>query len=145
MPEPSAALWWLPVGAGGHVVIRTSRWWEALAARREHREPQPLFHAALEVFSDGRRHVIEMGPSWGQVSPARGVVATGPVGWEALGRWRLFRYEVRCWPDGVLLDHDLTVGAPQQIALIPDGARSLLARVSTRARPHLGTRRLRER
>ncbi|MFD3789931.1 hypothetical protein [Streptomyces cyaneofuscatus] len=131
MTEPSAALWWLPVGAGGRVVVRTSRWWETLTARREHREPQPLFHAALEVLSDGRRLINEMGPAWGQSSPSRGVVATGPVGWEALGRWRLFRYEVRCWPEGLLPDRGLAVGAPQQIALTPDGARSLLARVST--------------
>ncbi|MFF6906281.1 hypothetical protein ACFY9Q_10110 [Streptomyces sp. NPDC012389] len=131
MTEPSAALWWLPVGAGGRVVVRTSRWWEELAARREHREPRPLFHAALDVFSDGGRHVIEMGPAWGQTSPSRGVVAAGPVGWRPLGRWRLFRYEVRCWPEGVLPDRDLAVGAPRQFALTPDGARSLLARVST--------------
>ena len=33
-----------------------------------------------------------------------GVVGEGPVGVRWLGRFRLFRYEVRCWPDGVIPD-----------------------------------------
>jgi len=57
------ALWWLPVGAGGHVVRHTSRWWELLDAHRAHRRPQPLFHAALEVRTGESNHVIEMAPN----------------------------------------------------------------------------------
>src|SRR5215211_3800770 len=59
------ALWWLPVGAGGHVVRHTSRWWELLDAHRAHRHPQPLFHAALEVRTGESNYVIEMAPNWG--------------------------------------------------------------------------------
>lgn len=120
-------LWWLPVGAGGHLVIHTSRWWELWIARREHRAPQPLFHATLEVVADGRRHVIEMTPAWGQPRAARGVVATGPVGTRLLGTSRLFRYEIRAWPDGVLPDRAYAVDSPVDIPLTPEAARALLA------------------
>ena len=103
----AVVLWWLPVGAGGHVVRPTSHWWELDDAHRTHRSPQPLFHAALEVFSADDRYVIEMAPSWGGPrDPDRGVVATGPVGLPVLGRSRFFRYEVRCWRDGRLLDRE---------------------------------------
>ncbi|MFT3714464.1 MAG: hypothetical protein QM774_00545 [Gordonia sp. (in: high G+C Gram-positive bacteria)] len=68
-----ADLWWLPVGAGGHVAARTSRWWESWRARREHRRPRPLFHAALEVFDGVDRYAIEMAPAWGRGSHGDGV------------------------------------------------------------------------
>jgi hypothetical protein len=42
-PDAGVVLWWLPVGAGGHVVRHTSGWWELLDAFRAHRAPQPLF------------------------------------------------------------------------------------------------------
>lgn len=122
-------LWWIPVGAGGHVVIHTSRWWELLRARREHRDPRPLFHAALEVNVGGERRVIEMTPAWGNRIRDRGVVATGPVGVRALGRCRLFRYEVRSWRDGTIPDVGLAVGGPIEFALTPDAARALIDRV----------------
>jgi len=35
---------------------------------------------------------------------SRGVVAVGPVGVRVAGRRRLFRYEVRRWPDGITPD-----------------------------------------
>ncbi|AWH93400.1 hypothetical protein [Dietzia lutea] len=82
--EARVALWWLPVGAGGHLVIHTSRWRERYRAWREHRDPRPLFHGAPETFTDPpdhdlRRHVIEMAPAWGRVAPSVVVVATGPA------------------------------------------------------------------
>jgi hypothetical protein len=123
----AVVLWWLPVGAGGHVVRHTSWWWELLDAHRAHRPPQPLFHAALEVSVGGHRHVIEMAPNWGG-PPAvdRGVVTTGPVGLRVLGRSRLFRYEVRCWRDGTLPDRAWAIGGP--VLVTNDGftAQSLL-------------------
>ncbi|MEP7763296.1 hypothetical protein [Sanguibacter sp. 25GB23B1] len=131
MTGPHVDLWWLPVGAGGHVVIHTSRWWELLRARREHRHPRPLFHAALEAFDGDGRYVIEMTPAWGQPAGSRGVVANGPVGAQRLGRLRSFRYEVRCWEDGTIPDKDWAVGPPARFALTPDDARALLGRVAT--------------
>ncbi|QGU04576.1 hypothetical protein [Corynebacterium comes] len=125
-----AALWWLPVGAGGHFVVHTSHWWEVMTARREHRPPQPLFHAALEVFDGEAGHVIEMTPAWGQKVEARGVVATGPVGAGFLGRSRLFRYEVRCWRDGVIPDRDFAVGEASLIRLTGREVSDMLARTA---------------
>lgn len=131
MNSPHVALWWLPVGAGGHFVIHTSHWWEVLAARRERRAPQPLYHAALEVFTGNTRYVIEMGPAWGQSVAARGVVATGPVGVGFLGRWRLFRYEVRCWEGGVIPDRDFAVGETLEVPLTAGEAEDMIARITT--------------
>lgn len=121
-----AELWWLPVGAGGVVVARTSRWWELLSARHDRRAPQQLVHAALELFTDGGRFVIEMTPQWGQPQDASGVVVTGPVGLRALGRFRLFRYEVRAWPEGILPDRAYAVAPPTVITLGRTRAHALL-------------------
>lgn len=129
MTGAHADLWWLPVGAGGHVVIHTSRWWELWGALRERRRPRPLFHAALEVFDGDVRHVIEMTPAWGGPTGSRGVVAYGPVGARWLGASRLFRYEVRCWRDGTIPDRAWAVGPPTRLALSSVEARALLARV----------------
>ncbi|MFF2267090.1 hypothetical protein ACFVTZ_02415 [Cellulosimicrobium cellulans] len=103
-------LLWLPVGAGGHVVRRTSAWWERACALLERRGPGPLFHAALEVHLEGVPCTVEMTPAWGQAPDVRGVVATGPVGARPLGRSRLFRYEVRRWPHGLIPDRSHAVG-----------------------------------
>lgn len=130
MTEPHVALWWLPVGAGGHVVIHTSRWWELLNARREHRRARPLFHAALEVFDGDARHVIEMTPVWGGPAGSRGVVADGPVGARWLGASRLFRYEVRCWREGTIPDRAWALCPPTELRLSAGEVRALLARVS---------------
>ena len=85
-------LHWIPLGAGGHCVRFNGRVYEALIAARERRPRRALYHAALTV--DG--HAIEVGPSPDDDLASRGVVATGAVGSRYLGRWRLFRYEVRC-------------------------------------------------
>jgi len=129
MDRAKVRLWWLPVGAGGHVVIRTSRWWELWRSLREGRRPQPLFHAALEVLDSGSRYAIEMTPAWGQGSGGRGVVATGPVGLRQLGRFRIFRYEVRCWRNGVIPDLAYAPEPPLVLNLAPSDAVALLARV----------------
>ena len=58
-------------------------------------------------------YVIEMAPAWGVPAGGdRGVARVGPVGLRALGRWRFFRYEVRCWPDGTLPDRQWAQGGP---------------------------------
>ncbi len=126
----SADLWWLPVGAGGHVVIHTSRWWESLRARRDRRSPRPLFHAALEVTDGDALYVIEMTPAWGTAPEPRGVVAEGPVGTRWLGASRFFRYEVRCWPGGTIPDTAWAVEPPMRLPLSPADACALLTRVA---------------
>ncbi|WP_062133919.1 hypothetical protein [Demequina aestuarii] len=107
-----ATLLWLPVGAGGHVVIHTSAWWERWRAAVEHRPPAPLFHAALEVRLAGVPSAIEMAPAWGAGSGGPGVRATGPVGLAWLGRSRFFRYEIRCGDHGIIPDRAWAMGAP---------------------------------
>jgi len=129
-----ADLWWLPVGAGGRVVVRTSRWWESLRALRARRSPRPLFHAALEVFDGEAEYVIEMTPAWGGPVGPRGVVAEGPVGSRRLGRSRLFRYEIRCWKDGVIPDRRWAVEPPRRLALSPVAAGALITRVGSAPR-----------
>lgn len=129
MTGAHADLWWLPVGAGGRVVVRTSRWWESLRALRARRSPRPLFHAALEVFDGEAGYVIEMTPAWGGPVGPRGVVAEGPVGSRRLGGSRLFRYEIRCWKDGVIPDRRWAVEPPRRLALSPAAAGALIARV----------------
>jgi len=131
VPTTSAVvLWWIPVGAGGHVVRRTSRWWELADAAVASRPPRRLFHAALEVHVDGRRFAIEMAPAWGCPPGAnRGVVRTGPVGLRVLGRWRLFRYEVRCWPNGTIPDLRWAEGGSTTLTTSAAVARALVERV----------------
>lgn len=95
-PRWQVAVVWALVGEDGHVVRRTSHWWEVLDATREHRPAVPLYHAALQLRVDGELSVVEMTPRWGRtVAGLRDVVATGPVGSRWLGWSRLFRYEVR--------------------------------------------------
>lgn len=129
MPPAHALLWWLPVGAGGHVVRHTSRWWAQIHATVHHTPTRPLFHAALELTVEDRRYVVEMAPAWGVSTPERGVVATGPVGLRPLGRSRLFRYEVRCWQDGVIPDLQWAAGAPTRLTAHDDTIHEMIRAV----------------
>jgi hypothetical protein len=119
-------LYWLPLGAGGHSVRWNGKVYEALAAWHEHRPARNLYHAALEVHSDGRRYAIEMAPVWNDRSPERGVVCEGPVGARWLGRFRAFRYEIRCWLDGRIPDLAEAVDSPQRLSDDPATVTDLL-------------------
>lgn len=115
--RPAAVdLYWLPVGAGGSLVRRSSAAYEALLARRERRPAQQLYHTALQIELDHERYVIEMGPAWSEPESERGVVCEGPVGARPLGRFRVFRYEVRCWRDGRIVDVREAVQSPQRMS-----------------------------
>ena len=131
---PGAAsidLYWLPLGAGGHFVRLNGRMYEALAALRERRTRCALYHSALEVHvPDGSRFVVEQAPAWRQ-SGERGVVAEGAVGSRAAGRFRLFRYEVRRWRDGVIPDLAEAVESPRRLS---DDARLRSPRCSSSCR-----------
>lgn len=127
VPDSAALLWWIPVGARGHVVVHTSAWWEQLQARRERRSPQRLFHAALEVVAGADRYVIEMGPALPR-SRSAGVVLSGPVG-TRWARTALLRYEVRCIRDGTPFDHELAVDSPVGLPLDLVTAQSLIVRL----------------
>jgi hypothetical protein len=105
-------LYWLPLGAGGHVVRLNGRLYELLSARRQHRPPLDLYHSGLMVGVDGVTYAVEMGPVWNVSDPHRGVLCEGPVASERLGRLRAFRYEVRCWPGGRIPDIAEAVASP---------------------------------
>ncbi len=124
----SIDLYWLPLGAGGRSVRLNGIAFEALAALAQRRPRRDLYHSALEVSVPEGRFVVEQAPAWAG-PPERGVVAEGPVGARALGRLRLFRYEVRRWRDGVIPDVAEAVASPIRLSDDPDRARSLLAEV----------------
>ena len=121
--EPrSLELCWIPLGAGGSGFVRMNgRIYEWAKARREKRTPRILLHTALIVRGRGSRIVIEtMWPSPDRDTGSRGVVLEGSVGRHGLARWRLLRYEVRVWPDGVLPDEKEAVGGPQVLSEDPE-------------------------
>lgn len=119
-------LYWLPLGAGGHWVRLNGRIFEAAAARLEGRDRCDLYHSALEVRVPEARFAIEMAPTWSNDSAERGVVAEGAVGTCVVGRFRLFRYEVRRWCEGVIPDIAEAVESPRRLSGDPDCARRLL-------------------
>lgn len=125
----SVVLLWVPVGAGGHVVARTSGWWERVHAALAGRGPQILLHAALEISVADAGYVIEMAPQWSGPRTDRGVVAVGPVGLGWLGRWTLFRYEVRCWRGGTIPDRRWAVGDPIVLPTTAAAAELMLRRI----------------
>jgi hypothetical protein len=118
-------LYWLPLGAGGHSVRLNGKVFEAVAARLGGRERCDLYHSALQVQVPNGRFVIEQAPVWRE-REERGVVATGAVGARAAGRFRLFRYEIRRWRDGVIPDIAEAVDSPHRLSDDPGCARRLL-------------------
>lgn len=120
--SPSVELYWIPLGAGTPVVQVSGRVYERLSAWRHHRRPYDLYHAALHVQAPQGRYAIEQAPVPDDDGEARGVVAEGPVVLRAAGRFRVFRYEVRCWPDGVIPDIDYAVDSPVLVSTDPEVA-----------------------
>ena len=90
------------------------------------------------------RFVIEMTPVWGNGATDRGVVGSVAVGARWLGVSRLFRCEVRCWPDGQIGDVAEATGKPEHVSRDLSQAQALLACVpqvpaATWGRDELGT------
>jgi len=137
-PITGIDLYWLPLGAGGHSVRMNGRIFEAVVARLERRNRCDLYHSALEVRVPGGRFVIEQAPIRPSDPTDRGVVAEGAVGARAAGRFRLFRYEVRCWRDGVIPDVAEAVESPRRLSTDPDRVRRLLELVSQLPTPVWG-------
>jgi hypothetical protein len=125
----SIDLYWLPLGAGGHSVRLNGRIYEAVAARLERRAPCALYHSALEVRVPKGRFVIEQTPIPDSNGEERGVVAEGAVGSRWAGRFRIFRYELRRWRDGVIPDVAEAVESPLRLSHDPEQACRLLALV----------------
>src|SRR5687767_15192928 len=107
-------LLWIPLGAGQRVVrasmVRASgRMFEAVSALVQRRHRLDLYHSALVVSVPEGRFVIEMTPIPDLSPESRGVVAEGPVGTKWAGRFRIFRYEIRRWRNGVIPDEAAAV------------------------------------
>ena len=119
-------LLWLPLGAGGRSVRLNGRVFEWFAARLDRRAPRDLYHSALEVRLPHGRFVIEQAPVRDGGGADRGVVAEGAVGSARAGRFRLFRYEVRRWRDGIIPDVDEAVDSPRRLTTDPEVANSVL-------------------
>jgi hypothetical protein len=97
-------LLWIPLGSGGHIVRWNGKAYEAIKAALEHRPRLSLYHSALSVALPHRTYAIEVTPIPDEGGARRGVVGTGSVGSRWLRPLRIFRYEIRCWPDGQIPD-----------------------------------------
>ncbi len=131
-------LYWLPLGAGGHSVRLNGRAFEAVVSRLEHRPACDLYHSALEVLVPEGRFVIEQAPVPDGNGAGRGVAANGAVGARWAGRFRIFRYEVRRWRDGVIPDVGEAVDSPRRLTDDPECARRLLDLVASLPTPVWG-------
>jgi len=120
-------LYWLPLGAGGHFVRLNGRIYEAVAARLAHRPVCDLYHSALAVRVPEGRFVIESAPIRASDGRERGVVGEGAVGSRWAGWLRIFRYELRCWRDGVIPDVAEAVESPRRLTDDPVQAGKLLS------------------
>ena len=138
MEKPGVDLYWLPLGAGGWFVRGNGKAYEALAAARDRRQRADLYHSALIVTVAEARFAIESAPVPRGDPAGRGVVCEGAVGHRALGRFRSFRYEVRCWRDGVIPDIDEAVDSPLRVTDEQAAARRLLDLVPRLLRPVWG-------
>lgn len=125
-------LYWLPLGTGGSFVRLNGRIYEAIKARRERRRPLDLYHTALEVTVPEGRFIIENAwPIPDEYGASRGVVVEGPVGSRTLRRFRVLRYEIRRWPDGVIADSYAAVASPLRLSDETDTSRQALDVVGT--------------
>lgn len=113
---PGVDLYWIPLGAGAHVVRVSGGAYEAIAARIQRRARCDLYHSALVVAAADGSFVIEMTPiTDGRGPQDRGVVAEGPVGMRWARRLRIFRYEIHRWRGGVIPDLAHAVASPVRV------------------------------
>ena len=114
-------LFWLPLGAGTPIVQFSGRTYERMWSLLQRRRPLALYHCALQIdVPAGDRFSVELAPVPDRDGAARGVVREGAVGTRWLGRLRLFRYELRCWRDGVIPDLAAAVDSPRRLTQDPD-------------------------
>jgi hypothetical protein len=124
---PGVYLYWIPLGAGAHVVLISGKIYERLSALIHRRPRRDLYHSALVAVTEDGPFVIEMTPipRTGD-GDDRGVVAEGPVGTRWARRLRVFRYEIRRWHGGVIPDLSFAVSSPVRIAQDAEGAHRVL-------------------
>ncbi len=137
-PVATVVVYWIPLGAGASVVRTSGKLFEAVSSIFRRRRRSALYHSALEVTLPEGRTVIEMAPVADAHGERRGAVGGGPVGTRWAGWLRVFRYEIRCWGDGVLPDAGAAVGGPVTLADDPGTARRLIELVPTVPTPTWG-------
>ena len=132
---PSVDLYWIPLGAGTRIVRTSGRTYEALSALVQRRRRCHLYHSALVVTTGDGRFIVEMAPIPDARGPQdRGVVAEGPVGTRWARPFRIFRYEIRRWHDGVIPDIGYAVASPVRITddpVVVEGVLGLVPLVPT--------------
>jgi len=119
-------LYWIPLGAGAHIVRLSGKLFEVVVALVERRATVDLYHSAIVVSLPEGRFVIEQAPIPDLDGEQRGVVAEGPVGTRWAGRFRPFRYEVRCWRGGLIPDIDEAIDSPVRLVDDLDHARRVI-------------------
>ena len=121
------------------MVATSGRIYEALCAARHRRPRCDLYHAALVASVEGTCVTVESAPvPDGQGRAERGVVVDGAVGSRWLGRFRVFRYEVRRWPGGVIPDLAYAVASPVRISVDAAAIRQVLDAVAAVPAPVWG-------
>ncbi len=123
-------LYWLPLGAGGHFVRLNGRVFEAVAARVSGGRRATCTTRRWWCGSRREEFVIEQAPVRDGDGDRRGVVAEGAVGSSWAGRMRVFRYEIRRWPDGNIPDVGEAVDSPRQLTRDPECAQRVLDLIS---------------
>jgi hypothetical protein len=108
-----------------------------VVSRLERRTACDLYHSVIVRVPQGR-FVIEQAPVRCGDGSLRGVVSEGAVGSRWARRFRIFRYELRCWPDGVIPDADEAVESPQRLTDDPRLAQRILDLVSSVPTPVWG-------
>ena len=112
--QASLDLYWIPLGAGARVVRASGRAYESIAALLQRRPRCDLYHSALVAHLPEGTVVVEMTPV--PAAPGdRGVVGHGAVGDRLLGRFRIFRYEIRRWRGGTIPDLAFAVASPVRL------------------------------
>lgn len=127
--EAAVDLYWLPLGAGGHVVKFCGRLYERVTAGLQRRQPCDLYHSALEIHLPEGTYVIEQTPVPRLGDEDHGVVAGGAVGARWAGRVRIFRYEIRLWRGGRIPDVAEAVDSPRRLSTSVESARRVFAAV----------------
>ena len=90
-PTSEIDLYWIPLGAGQHVVRVSGKIFEALSALVQRRRRCDLFHSALAVTVAEGRFVIEMTPVPDTNGARRGIQVDQSIGHQLLALWRRYR------------------------------------------------------
>jgi hypothetical protein len=102
------------------------RAFEGLNGMIHRRRALDVYHAAIEVQVPEGRYAVELAPAAGPGSGGEGVIGEGPVGSRRAGRFRVFRYELRCRLGGSIPDLDQAVGGPTRVVEGEQDSRRLI-------------------